>query len=330
MNPGEVSNDHGDGRHAAAVTCEWSDAMRRPITATILALGMALTPFVGVHAATQTAQAPAYAGPQKSISIEVVGAPDGSGGATTNDSLTEMFTEALTRDGRFIVVERGLPATTVAAPGAEPGQMLGANILLRATVTKFEANAKGGGMQLSGLPSFGGIAPTAGLSGQTAVIEIALRLIDTSTGAVLTTAKAEGHASSRKADVGVTSVRTGATMDFNAFKATPMGKAAETAIAAAVDKIAAGMANAPWSAQVIEADGGQAYVNIGQGQNLGPGAILHVYRKSKTLTDPTTGAVLEVLMDEVGQLQIDQVREKVSTAKVLQGSAARGDIVKLQ
>ena len=109
------------------------------------------------------------------------------------------------------------------------------------------------------------------------------------------------------------------------------GKAASTAIAAAVDKIALGMEKLPWSAQIIEASNGRAYVNIGEDQNIPAGTVLKVYRPSKTLTDPTTGAVLEVLMDDIGAIEILEVREKVSTARVI-GDAAinRGDVVRLR
>ncbi len=203
---------------------------------------------------------------------------------------------------------------------------------MRATVTKFEANAGGGGVQLGGVPgmNLGRFTPTAGLNGQHALVEISLRLIDTTTGQIIGTAKAEGKASSRKVDLGVTDQSTGATLGTSAFKTTPLGQAAQTAIDAAVEKIALGTAGTPWSAQVVEAENGSAYVSAGSNQNLGVGAVLHVFHKSKTLTDPSTGAVLEVLMDDVGSMQVQEVHEKVSVAKMLGGTAARGDIVKLQ
>jgi curli biogenesis system outer membrane secretion channel CsgG len=298
--------------------------------------------IAGPVLAAPAAKAP-YMGPKKTVSIDVVGAPEAMGGATTNEALIAMFTEALSQDGRFIVVERPALANlqgeqqltqnsaTTRETGARPGQMLGASVLIRATVTKFEPNAGGAGLQIGGLPSFGGFSPGGGFKGQYALVQISLRMIDTSTGQVITTTKAEGRASSTQATIGVTDTRTGANIATNSFKTTPLGKAAETAIEDAVGKIGQGMQAVPWSAQIVDSDNGQVYVNFGLDQNIGAGTVLHVYRKTKELTDPTTGAVLDVLMDDVGTIQIQQVRDKVSTATVVSGQGVvRGDIVKMQ
>ena len=307
-----------------------------------LICGSLLTPLV-VAAAEPAGSAqparPAYAGPKKTVSVDVVGAPEATGGALTNEALIAQFDEALSNDGRFLVVERAAMADiqaeqqigTTAETRAQSGKLLGASALVRATVTKFEPNAGGGGLQLGGLPSLGGLSAGGGVKGHYALVEISLRLIDNSTGQVLSTSKAEGRASTGGANVGIVDTRTGANMGANAFKTTPLGKAAATAITAAVDKIALGLEKLPWSAQIIEASNGRAYVNIGEDQNLPVGTVLKVYRASKTLTDPGTGAVLEVLMDDVGAIEILEVRQRVSTAKVI-GDAAlnRGDVVRLR
>lgn len=319
--------------------------MRRRFTGILLACGVALAPLMAAQAAQAApapTAAPAYAGPKKTVSVDVVGAPEAMGGTTTNEALIAMFTDALSRDGRFIVVERTALANiqgeqllaqqnaTTKDTGARVGELIGAGVLVRATVTKFEPAAGGGGLQLGG-PSFGGFTPNLGVKGQYALVEISLRMIDTSTGQVIATAKAEGRASTTQTSVGVTDSRTGASLATDSFKTTPLGKAAKTAIAAAVQKIGQGMQAVPWSAQIVEAEGGQVYVNIGADQNIAAGTVLHVYRKAKTLTDPGTGAVLEVLMDDIGTIRILGVRDKVSTATVLTGAGpARGDIVKMQ
>ena len=321
--------------------------MRGQLMSIFAAGVLALTPLAAAGVAEAAPQGPAakapYAGPKRTVSVDLVGAPEAMGGSITNEALVAMFTEALAMDGRFIVVERtdiagvqaeqqlGATAAANKETGAQTGALIGASILIRATVTKFEPNAGGGGIQIAGLPALGNFAPGGGLKGQYALVEITLRMIDTSTGQVIGTAKAQGRASTTQATMGITDTRTGANLATNAFKTTPLGKAADQAIMAAVEKIDQGVQAVPWSALIVDASNGQVYVNIGADQNIGPGAILHVYRKGKMLTDPGTGAVLDVLMDEVGAIQILQVRDKVSTATVVSGSGlARGDIVKLQ
>jgi curli biogenesis system outer membrane secretion channel CsgG len=307
----------------------------------LLACAVILAPLASAVAAeapnAQTTK-PAYRGPRKSVAVDVVGAPEASGGAMTNEGLIAMFDEALSSDGRFLVVERAAIADVQAEQQvgateetrAKAGKLLGASALVRATVTKFEPNAGGGGLQLGGLPSLGGFSAGGGVKGQYAIVEISLRLVDNTTGEIIATSKAEGRASSGGAHVGVMDDRTGANVGANTFKTTPLGKAAAAAISAAVEKIALGLDKVPWSAQIVEAADGRAYVNIGSDQNIPPGTVLKVYRKTKTLTDPTTGALLEVLMDDVGSIEIQEVRERVSTAKVIgDGAVNRGDIVRL-
>lgn len=318
--------------------------MSRELTRVLLVFGLAFAPLAAAVPALSAPAAKApYTGPKKTVSVDVLGAPEAMGGATTNEALIAMFTDALARDGRFIVVERaalagvqaeqqlGVTGAATKEAAVTVGGLISASVLVRATVTKFEPNAGGGGIQVAGLPAFGNFAPGGGIKGQYALVEISLRMIDTSTGQVITTTKAEGRASATQATLGVTDTRNGATLATNRFKTTPLGKAAETAIEAAVDKIGVGMQAVPWSALIVEANGNQVYVNIGADQNIAAGTVLHVYRKSRTLTDPGTGAVLDVLTDDVGSIQIQQVRDKVSTATVVGGvGVMRGDIVKMR
>jgi hypothetical protein len=117
----------------------------------------------------------------------------------------------------------------------------------------------------------------------------------------------------------------------NTFKATPVGKAAQEAIAVAVGKLAAGLGNVPWSALVVDDRSGVVYLNAGATQNVQPGLTLVDYRKGEVMTDPGSGEVLDVQMTKVGVVQVDEVREKISTAHIVSGDApARGDVLKVQ
>lgn len=300
------------------------------------------------------AQAPASAAtiapdptpaPRKTVFVDVVGGVEAmyGGGATpgtTNEGLNAMIVDALMRSGRFVVVERvalgdvqleqdlGKAGSTTAQTAASFGRMIGASAVVRATVTKFDANRGGGSLQL-GLPIgrlFGG---AASVGSQNAIVEMHLRIIDTSTGQVVSTSKASGVASSTTG--GVSAIhRQGAAAGVNAFRNTPMGDAAEFAIEAAVRQIVQAMERVPWSASVADIDDDKVYLNAGVGQNLRKGMTLRVQRRGKVLTDPDTGAVLEVLMSDVGRIEIQSVGDRVSIARVIGGEPpVRGDMVRL-
>ena len=123
---------------------------------------------------------------------------------------------------------------------------------------------------------------------------------------------------------------SGAALSGGTFHATPIGQAGQEAIIEAVDQIAAGMRNVPWSALVIEASEAGVYLNAGAHRNVQPGLVLNVYRAGRVLTDPSTGEVLEREMARVGSVRVEAVRERISTAVLLSGELpVRGDLLTL-
>jgi curli biogenesis system outer membrane secretion channel CsgG len=286
----------------------------------------------------QTFSPPAGTGPKKTIFVGVFEAVDIMGGQETGEGLSAMLTDALVKDGRFVVVERaaftdiqaeqqiGTQGMTTQETAAKSGQMIGANLIVRGAVTKFGPQAGGGSLNIGGLGGFGN---TLGLSRTTEECTIALRIIDSTTGQVISSSTADGEASSN----GVTADFTKGGMEFGgqAFNNSPMGQAAGEAIQKAVRQIALVAANTPWSALVADNAEGQVYITAGTDANMQTGTTLHVYHRSRTVTDPSTGVVLDTLYDPVGTIQITQVRDKISIASVSSGSPPqRGDVVKLQ
>ncbi len=301
-----------------------------------------LTALALVGAAAAQPAPAAYDGLKKTVAVDTFQAPDAFGGAITADGLTAMLTDALVRDGRFVVVERpglssvqaeqqlGESGAATAETAAHTGQLIGASAIIRGTVTKYEANAGGSSLGVGGLPIGGILGGRAGVSKQKSLIEISLRLVDTTTGQVVSTSKAHGVAATTSADASLVNPRSGASMDASTFHKTPIGQAGEQAIQQAVEQIAAGMRTVPWSALVIETDGAMVYLNAGADRNVQPGLTLNVFHKGKTLTDPSTGEVLDVEMSKVGAIKVDAVRDKVSTAEVVDGGAPqRGDLLRL-
>ena len=309
--------------------------MKLQFHALALALGLAaIAPGAGF--------AQGAPGLKHTIAVDSFGASELTQGGVAADSLTALLTDELTADGRFIVVERnglssvqteqqlGSQGAATSETSAKANQMIGASLLIRGAVTKFNANAGGGGLSLSG--AGGGLMGLGGgMKTNKATMEVSLRLIDSTTGQVLATAVGDGSASSKDINAGLTNNRTGATVGTNAFKATPIGKAAQDAIHIAVGKLGAGLANVPWSALVVDDRDGKVYINAGADQNVQAGQTMGAYHKGQVMTDPGTGAVLDVAMDKVGTIQVDTVRDKISIAHVVSGGApARGDMLKVE
>jgi len=301
---------------------------------------LAVLAVVAVLAVCGAADAdPGHSGPRKTIAVGGFDAVETTGGATTADGLAAMLTAALLKDRRFVVVERQAMAqiqweqqlgqSGVAAQGTTPapGQMIGASVLVRGTVTKFDPHASGGSFGIGGPGLFGGTAGALGVSNERAVVEINLRLIDTATGRIIDSSTASGSASAGGFDIRTYS-HSGMSIGGSAFTESPLGKACQDAVNRAVERIGSGMEHVAWSALVVENTGDQLFIDAGADQNMQPGMTLHVIRKIRDLTDPATGAVLETLTEPVGDIQLREIHDKVSTAVVTSGSQpSRGDIV---
>lgn len=257
-----------------------------------------------------------YDGLKKTIAVDIFRATEAVGGSVTADGMTAMLTQALVEDGRFLVVEGD-------------GGPMQASAIVRGAVTKYEAAAGGGGMSISGGPLGGLLGARAGTRSQTAVIEIALRLVDTSTGQVISTSSAEGRASSRTTEAALVENYGGGRLGGEIFRTTPIGQAGQDAIVRAVDQIAAGMRRVTWSAIVVDTGPSGVYLNAGADRNVTPGMTLSVWRPGRTLTDPGTGEVLDVEMSRIGRVQVETVRDRLSIATVTEGGEPmRGDVLK--
>lgn len=258
-----------------------------------------------------------YDGLKKTIAVELFRATETVGGTVTAEGMTAMLTQALVEDGRFLVIEDG------------QGGPMAASAIVRGTVTKYEAAAGGGGLNISGGPLGGLLGARAGTRSQTAVIEIALRLVDASTGQVISTSSAEGRASSRTSEAGLVENYGSGRLGGEIFRATPIGQAGQDAIVRAVDQIASGMRRVAWSATVVDAAENGVYLNAGADRNVQPGLTLAVWRPGRTLTDPGTGEVLDQEMTRIGQVQVETVRDRISIAAVVDGEMPlRGDVLK--
>ena len=258
---------------------------------------------------------PAYDGLKKTIAVDLFQATETVGGSITAEGMTAMLTQALVEDGRFLVVEGG--------GGME------ASAIVRGTVTKYEAAAGGGGMSISGGPLGGLLGGRASTRSQTAVMEIALRLVDVASGQVVSTSNAQGRASSRTSEAGLVDNWGGGHLGGEIFRATPIGQAGQDAIVRAVDQIAAGMRRVEWTALVVDAAATGIYLNAGADRNVQPGLTLSVWRPGRTLTDPGTGQVLDVEMARIGRVQVETVRDRLSIASVIEGEPPmRGDVLK--
>lgn len=312
----------------------------------LLVLGM-MAPGSAPCATESASPAPAGAppppaGPRKRIAVarfDASGAIDSQfPGWNIGDGLAAQLTTALVNSGHFIVVERGelagvlreqemaLQKIVSKETAAQVGRVLGAQLLVRGSVTEFSQAAGGGGLRV-GSGMFGRLGGALGLESVNGVVAMDVRLIDTSTGQVLQSQRAEAKLSQRgvSADINVRQVSFGG----EAFEKTVLGQATREAIDQAVAFIIRSMEPVPWTGRVVEVAGDQVYINAGAAAGLKPGDVFTVTAVVKELTDPDSGAVLSTIEDKRGEIELVSVQEKLSIARMRAPfEAKRGDLVK--
>ena len=147
--------------------------------------------------------------------------------------MTDMLVDSLVNSNRFIVLERDrLGAITAEQdlgqdPGfrqdtvAPTGQLEGAQLLVRGSITEFEPDCKGGSAIL--------------YSAKQACIALNLRIIDVATGRILNATTVE--ATSAKNKIGFVFATGGMPIGLGAYSKTPMEQAVRNALELAVQHI---------------------------------------------------------------------------------------------
>ncbi|MBA4374219.1 MAG: hypothetical protein C0402_15315 [Thermodesulfovibrio sp.] len=279
-----------------------------------------------------------YTGPKKRVAVtkfdnKVKGT---YGSWNIGEGMAEQLTTALIKTGRFVVVERqalqdvlgeqelGQTGVIKKETAAKVGQVLGAQIIVRGVVSEFEQSESGGGAGIG----FAGFR--VGGRSSNAHVGIDIRLIDASSGQVLTSHNAVGKVESSGIAVGVSRGH----LDFGAdsFKNAPIGQATRQAIEDAVKFIVDTMETVPFTAKVIKIEGKKIYVNIGSNMNVRSGTKMYAYALGEDLVDPDTGLRLGADEKLLGTVEVRDVQSKYSIGYMVSGNGPlkRGDILKLQ
>lgn len=282
---------------------------------------------------------PPYSGPKKRIAVlgfdNKVGNRWWDRSWNVEERLTEMVITELMKTNRFIVVERGaldevLKEQDLGESGrvrqetaARVGEVLGAQVLVKGAITEFIEKESGG---------MGGIAIAGiGIGGKSSTGHVAMdmRLIDSTTGQVLQSSRAEGKITS--SSIGGIGFFHGVAFGGSTYKNTALGKATREAVTSAVRFVVENMESRPWEGRVVKVEGNRLYVNGGANMNLTGGSLFTVYAKGEDLIDPDTGLSLGSALNRSGIVRLVQVEEKFSIAEIVEGTGfKRGDVLKMQ
>jgi len=238
--------------------------------------------------------------------------------------MADMLTTELQQTGRFIVVERkelnsvlteqdlGASGRVSKATAAKVGQLLGAQYLVVGIISEFEEKSSQTGGGLGG--RIGTVGVLLGGGKTSAHIGIDLRLVDSTTGAIVQAHKAVG----KQTGFGIAG-----GLSYKGFAAggghrqkTAVGRAVRQILTQMVGYIVRDMEAVPWQARVAAVRGDKTYINAGANMNVGAGAMFEV--TGEPITDPETGAVIAA-GETVAKIQVVKVLPKAAICTLLEG-----------
>ncbi|MBT3889425.1 MAG: hypothetical protein HOA14_12135 [Planctomycetaceae bacterium] len=244
-------------------------------------------------------------------------------------SVDELVIDELVNSNQYTVVERlNVQALEMEANLFEDVRHIGAQLIFEVAVTSVDQRTSRG-LQF-GLGDFGlgdGIDVVVGTSRTTAKATVVLRVIDTRTGEILSSQRVTGVSTGSGLNLGFAYQKytpnrvDGFNVSFGKIKGTSVGKAVSKAVKLAVTKTTNKLNNHPWEARVADVDKDFVYLNAGQNAGLAAGHQLVISRLSKTISDPQTGAILDVVLIPICEIEVVSVKEKIAICRITTRSA---------
>ena len=246
--------------------------------------------------------------------------------------VSDLLTNALVKDGTYIVLERSkieqiLKEQNLGASGridpssaAQIGKLLGADAVVIGTISQFNVEQSQSGGSIGGFLGIGGSTEK-----NKAIVQVTSRLVSTTTGEILAAAQGEGKADKSGGGISIRSI-SGSTSTNNVDSL--LSKAAELAIAqmsgeliTANSKLATLPSVLPTiSAVVADITGNLITINKGSESGFKTGMNLSIERVVKQVKDPQTGKVLRSITSPIGRVELIEVSNGFATGKIVSGS----------
>jgi len=262
------------------------------------------------------------------------------------NGIEAMITDAMNRSGRFRMVERqaignvlqeqnfGASGRVAAPSAAKIGNVLGAEYLVEVVITSYEPGVAGNSVNVGALArntKFGGLLGGLNFSSQKSLVGLNFRLVDAATSEVIFTRQIDRMMTKSGLHFGGGGYGSDGALGafIGQYSKTPIGQAVMAAINEGVYELVKQVGTRPVTGSVVKAQGSTIYLNLGRGQ-VRPGDQLSLWHKGEALIDPETGLALGSMDSRIGSLEVGQVNDRFSIARVVSGGSGvkAGDRVK--
>lgn len=262
-------------------------------------------------------------------------------GYNVGDGLAAQLATELTRTNCFIVLDRtglsnllreqelGLAGVVsgITAPGA--GRLVGAEVIIKGTITEFDPNTRGGGITLGvALPNTP-LGIRLGRNGSKAHVGLDVSIVDATNGQTKSSHRVVANSKTGGWTIGLDYER--ASLGGDTFAKSPLGIASRNALGQAVLKIAEDLnTSVQRRFQIASTDANEVYLNANLASGIRAGDLMTVSKVVRKLVDPATGLLLDTIEREVGKVRVLEVTDRYARAELVDGdSINRGDFVHL-
>ena len=249
------------------------------------------------------------------------------------DGMADLLTTHILDSGRFVVIERqqlDRMIKEIRMQGGdlfreegrvEPGRLKNAQYLIRGVVTDFTVTDDASGW-------FGKKEGGVKLLGSKARVAINMMVFDVETGEIVCSVETSGSAGS----IGLGGAINYKDYQFgsDAFFRTPLGKASSQAMKKAIGQMLTDIPQQEWKPRVAEATPNYIIISGGSGLGVREGSQYVVRGQPRSITDPTTGDIIERIPGPIkGRVEVVTVNKRSAHALLRQGTAERGDLLEL-
>ena len=229
-----------------------------------------------------------------------------SGRFNLGDAYGAVLIDILNQTGKFVVLAENDMRSAAAKEGSSNARLIPAQLLVKGVIT----HAQSTGGQTGGL-AVGGIV--LGGSNAKSEINITMYVVEAGTGRVVASKSVIGKAEKGGILIG------GRGAVFNNYGAQNLGKAVEDAATQAVNWMVGQLPQVKWTGRVVMNANGNIYINRGTREGVVVGQTFSV-GSAEVLRDPTTGEVLDEIVQEVAVIKVISVKEKISICEVTMGN----------
>lgn len=263
-------------------------------------------------------------------------------GYNVGDGLAAQLATELTRTGCFIVLDRtgvsnilreqelGLAGVVNRESAPTAGRLVGAEVIIKGTITEFEPNKRGGGVTLGmALPNTP-LGVRVGRNGSRSHVGLDISIIDAVNGQTKFSHRVTADSKTGGWTLGLDYKR--ASLGGDRFAKSPLGLASRSALGQAVLKIAADLTGGEVERrfQIASTDADEVYLNANLASGVREGDLLKVSTVVRKLVDPSTGLLLDTIERQVGEVKVVEVTDRYARATLLSGERIRrGDFVHL-